>query len=136
MKGAKGFTLIELMISVAIIGILASVVYPAYSEYVLKSRRSEAMRLLVEAAAKQEQYYSDFKTYTTNMTELGYSANPYVSDSGYYSISVTTSSSNISSQFTLKATAKSLQTKDTSCKELSFDHVGRKTATSNDCWVN
>jgi len=130
----KGFTLIEVMIVVAIIGILASVAYPSYTEYVQESRRSEALRALVEAASKQEQYFADFKTYTTNLTELGYSTNPHTTEGGFYSISVTTVSANIGFEYELKATAQSLQAKDTSCLEMTLDHVGRKGATTSNCW--
>ncbi len=72
MKHQQGFTLIEAMITVAIIAILAMVALPAYQGYVAKGVRSEAAAILFDAAARQEQYYSDFHTYTSDMTALGY----------------------------------------------------------------
>lgn len=60
---AKGFTLIELMIVVAIVGILAAVAYPSYVEYIKKGKRSEAKAGLLEAVQNLERYYSANGTY-------------------------------------------------------------------------
>ena len=57
-----GFTLIEVMITVAIIGILSAVALPSYQSYIQKSRRSEARVVLMDAASKQEQYILNFRT--------------------------------------------------------------------------
>ena len=53
----RGFTLIELMIVVAIIGILAAIAYPSYDEYVKRSNRTEGQALLSDASARQERYF-------------------------------------------------------------------------------
>jgi type IV pilus assembly protein PilE len=62
-KGVAGVTLIELMVVVVVIGILAGIVYPSYRNYAQKSRRSDAQILLLQAAAKQEKFFSDCATY-------------------------------------------------------------------------
>ncbi len=62
----KGFTLIELMITVAIVGILASIAYPSYREYVAKSRRAEARTVLLAAQQWMERFYSENYRYDKN----------------------------------------------------------------------
>jgi type IV pilus assembly protein PilE len=64
LRRVKGFTLIELMIVVGVIGILAAVGYPNYTEYVKKTRRSEIAALLIEEAHKLERFYSKTGQYT------------------------------------------------------------------------
>lgn len=63
MKSIRGVTLIELVVVVLIIGILAAIAYPSYRNYTQKSRRSDAQILLLQAAAKQEKFFSDCATY-------------------------------------------------------------------------
>lgn len=63
MKKIAGFTLIELMVVVVVIGILASVAYPSYSDYVVRGRLSEPRAKLSEMRTRLEQYYQDRRTY-------------------------------------------------------------------------
>lgn len=81
----RGFSLIELMIAVAIVGVLASIVFPSYRQYVIESRRSEAMAMLLQVMQQQERFYTEELSYTTNLTQLGFSANP-PSEGGNYAI--------------------------------------------------
>lgn len=59
----RGFTLIELMITVAIVGILAAIAFPSYQAYILRGQRSEGRAMLLDAAARQERFYSDCNKY-------------------------------------------------------------------------
>jgi type IV pilus assembly protein PilE len=131
----KGFTLVELMITVAIVGILAAVVYPSYSAFIVRSDRSEAQRELMRLANLQEQLFVDRRTYSANMIQLGMTANPYITESKNYSIAATIA--NNGTTFTLTATAKNSQLRDTDCLTLTINEAGQQDATgsaSNTCW--
>jgi len=65
---SNGFTLIEMMIVVVIIGVLASIAYPAYNRYSTQTRRSDAKIALTQVASEQERFYSDCNWYATNLT--------------------------------------------------------------------
>jgi len=134
LKDKKGFTLIELLISVAIVGILAAVAYPSYTDFVLRSNRTEAQSELLRIANLQEQYFIDNRAYTADMTELGLSADPFITENGYYSID-TSAFSAVASTYTLTATAKGSQLSgDTDCTTINVNEVGRKTAETATCW--
>lgn len=87
---AKGFTLIELMIVVAVIGIIAAIAYPAYQGQVQKTRRTDGKAKLMEIMQAQERNYTVSLTYVTDLTLLGYPANPTLSDEGNYQVSAAT----------------------------------------------
>lgn len=124
-----GFTLIELMITVAIIGILASIAYPSYTDFITRSNRSEGQRELLRYANLQEQVYVDSRFYAANMKGLGKSTVTIKTNSENYIISV---SDQTATTFTLKAEAQNNQTSDTGCTTLTVDEIGTKTPTI--CW--
>jgi type IV pilus assembly protein PilE len=132
----KGFTLIELMIAIAIVGILSAVAYPSYTDYVTRSNRSEAQRELLRLANLQEQLFVDSRSYTANMKELGMSADPFITESGLYSIDATVSGTDSSkTSFVLTATAKGTQAnRDAECLTFTVNELGKKSGKSADCW--
>ena len=130
LQNKKGFTLIELMIVVAIIALLASIGYPAYTDYVIRGKRSEGRATLLDAAAKQERYYSDNNQFATLET-VGISTS---SDNDYYTLSMTLDDTNNQS-FTLTATPSTI---DADCTTLTYTNAGTKDFTGSGdlktCW--
>jgi type IV pilus assembly protein PilE len=70
----RGFSLIELMIAVAVVAILATIAYPSYENYVRKAKRAMAQAALLEIASKQQTYLLDRRVYSDSLTDLGFAA--------------------------------------------------------------
>lgn len=131
-KSTIGFTLIEVMITVAIVGILAAIAYPSYTSYVAKSNRGEGQRELLRIANLQEQYYVDNRTYTSDLTKLGLDKSPFITEHGHYSIAATVPAGGAT--FTLTATAKGTQASaDSACSPMKVTDTGEKTP-DDSCW--
>ena len=128
-KKIRGFSLIELLIAVAIVGILAGVAYPSYTDYVISSNRSEAQRELLRYANLQEQVYIDSRSYAVNMEGLGESSIKIKTPSKNYLIDV---QAQTATTFTLRAKAKLGQLNDTGCTSLKINELGVKTPKA--CW--
>lgn len=132
-----GFTLIELMVVVAVLAILASIAYPLYTEQARKGRRVEGRDALLAIAQAEERYYTVNGAYTGAISNLGVSSvncsvNPCISrDKGYYSLSVAATTST----FTATATpvAGGGQASD-SCTGMTVNQLGVKGGTGTGCW--
>lgn len=131
-----GFTLIELMIVVAVIAILVSIVVPMYRDYVVRSNRADAIIALTELANLQEKHYSNEMAYTTTLANLSY---PATSPNDSYSLAITASGT---VDYTLTATPVGRQLQDDpTCQQLTLNSFGQRWAqdsdgndTSQQCW--
>ena len=137
-----GFTLIEVMIVVVVIGVLIAIALPGYESSMQKGRRADAKSALLSAASRQEQYMLDRGTYVDDMQELGFAADPMVSEEGHYQVVATDcngATADLDRCYRLTATARvgSPQVKDTRCASFVLNSNGVKTATGSDtdsCW--
>jgi type IV pilus assembly protein PilE len=128
----RGLGLIEVLVVLAIMGILASVLLPGYQEHVLKSYRAEAMQALLKVAGLQEMLLVDQRRYSADMTELGFAAKQFFTESGRYKISAVITEQG----YQLKAQAQQAQTEDKSCQIFLLNSYGQKSSEpSSACWT-
>lgn len=135
---ARGFSLIELMIAVVIVGILAAIAIPSYSNYVARGNRSAAESYILGAANKQEQYMLDARQYATTLALLNLSTAP-TEVSSNYAISISADNSATPPTYTITATPTGSQaSRDTQCGNLTINQSGTKgisgTGSVDSCW--
>ena len=128
MKRSKGFTLIELMIAVTIVGILAAVAYPAYLDQIRKSRRAEAQSALLNIAARQQQMLLDSRSYATSIGALNVTVPAGVQAN--YTVALTVDSTTVP-LFTVTAAPLGKQVAD-KCGTLGITQTGAKSPAG--CW--
>ncbi len=155
MRKSRGFSLIEMMVTVAIVGILAAIAYPSYRTYVLRTQRAVAKTAMAEVVARQEGYFVDRKRYATTLSALGYAAATLYlttdgalsatnSDSSIYSLNLAGNSASCPASGSATAMAYSIvatplngQTQDKNCMSLCLTASGIKSASGNSttrCW--
>jgi len=151
----RGYTLIEILIVVAILGILAAVAIPSYQNSVLASNRSVAQAALLDLANRQEQFFLNSRTYSADLTDLGYPAGMVFSNGGSSALAMNDNHSLVESTstqrlyfiqidaanattFSLSAVPQLNQAGDAECGTLGLTSSGVKaeTGTGNvaDCW--
>jgi type IV pilus assembly protein PilE len=141
MRATRGFTLLELMITVVIVAIFAAIALPSYQEQIRKTRRADARQELMRLATAQERFYTNCNSYAKTLSGsqakcegLGAAGATLDSENGYYKISLAGAGGN----YTLTAEAQKGQEKDTKCGNLSLTDAGVKGATGTlgaaECW--
>lgn len=132
---ASGFTLIELMIVVAIVGILAAIAYPAYQEQVRKTKRAEGQAELMDIAQRLERCYTLYGSYNDATCPIS-NGDTIMSAEDHYEVTVVSAAAT----FTLTAVGQGDQAND-KCGDLTYDNTGAKGianadagVTWQDCW--
>lgn len=121
-----GFTLIELMVALALVALLASIALPSYTEMLQRTRRSEAREALSDFAARQESFFLNNKAYSTTISALGRNAS---TENGHYVISIPAAGT---LTYTLRATAQAPQNADTDCATMNVTSAGHRSP--DNCW--
>ncbi len=138
LQSSKGFTLIELIITVAIVGILAAIAYPSYQDTIRKSRRSDARVALLDLQMAQEKYRQNCAQYATAIANSYACVNENktynlpgnsTSKKGYYQISIVMAGV---SAYMLNADPLGDQKNDTDCDPITLDQDGTGSPTA--CW--
>ena len=133
-KRIHGFTLIEVLLVIAIIGLLSALAFPMYQDQMMKARRADGHSLLTDIAARMERFYFDNTTYTTNMQSLGFAAADDVpSAEGHYTASVDnpTNGCPLTSCYSVTAEPQGVQETDGLCDDLTLNSKGEKTISGN-----
>jgi type IV pilus assembly protein PilE len=137
-RKTEGFSLIELLIAISIIGILASFAYPSYVDYMQQARRAQAQQIVLEIADREEMYLLDARAYTDSFTSLNFSASDWTCvaatcSNSYYivgdqvnGVGVTVDNSATPPTYTVTATAQGSQAAD---GDLTYSSAGVKTRT-------
>jgi type IV pilus assembly protein PilE len=146
LNGARGFTLMELIITMVIIGILAVVAIPQYSEYINRSRRAEAQAFLLEVAARQQHFLVDRRQYNAfksgelnNVEELpaagGLGMRRPANMATYYDVTSTVDNTTNPPTFTIAAAPKGSQSGER-CGTMTVDQAGERRTSTNatGCW--
>lgn len=141
----RGFTLIEVLTAMVVVGILAAIAIPSWRSHLLKARRSDARSALVALQKAQDQYFGRHARYAgsaqlTSPSPGGLGA-AETSPQGYYRIALETSADGLAYRAVARAESGEGQTDDSRCEEFSLDHNGQRRARdaggadrSQDCW--
>jgi len=138
MRKFLGFTLIEVLVTMAIVAILAAIAIPSYSQYVQKTRRTDAQEKLLDLAAQQERWFFNNNQYTINLTDIGGAT----SKDGYYTVTITDTGAAPYTKYKFTATPVTTksQSNDSDCTSFTIDNTGARhaykggTVKDDVCW--
>jgi len=117
---SKGFTLIELMIVIVIIGLLSAIAIPSYRDFVVRSNRADAKVALTEMANLQEKFYSEFGTYGDDPDDLNYP----VAIGDHYNVSIRNATATTYMLVAIPRPGTSQERDDDVCPELTLNNFG------------
>ena len=131
-KYNNGFTLIELMIVIAILAAIFAYALPNYRQYILRSHRTEAQNALMQVSHMQERFYANKNRFGSAEELALESIFPTPTDDNglYYTIGMESTATS----YTVTASAAGNQKDDTKCLKFSIDSLGNKKPTTNKCW--
>jgi len=137
---ALGFTLIELMIVVAIVAILAAIAFPSYDEYVRRGRRAELQTQILQAGQFMDRYFtSNNSTYAASVLPVGLASSPDNSSvaNRLYDIALTNVTANTYTLTGTRTAGKGMETD--ACGDFTLLHTGEKNLANNtkpvaECW--
>lgn len=132
-----GFSLLELLIVVAVFSIIMSMSVAGYRQYITRANRVDATALLLRVAAAQERHYLEQNTYTNDLVALGFP--DARSEKGYYALAVAPALGGLVIGYTATATVVDgeRQSDDAKCQELSVNESGLRASTPEEpeiCW--
>ncbi|HVS25029.1 MAG TPA: type IV pilin protein [Gammaproteobacteria bacterium] len=139
-RRVAGFTLIEIVVTLSIIGLLAAIAYPSFMSSVRRGNHTDAQAAITRLTNNLERFFATNGTYTTDVTQLGFVlvAGVAYSEKGHYSLTVAAGPSGIGSSYVVTTTAKAgdMQAGDTGCTVLTLDSLGVRTPNPNatNCW--
>lgn len=131
----KGFTLIELMVAVAILAIIMAIAIPSYQEYVVRSNRAEAKTILMQTAQALERCYTRYNAYNDSDCQVSF---PVDSENGWYQMATGDQTLNAANFQLTAVPQKSQATRDTECANFTLSQNGTRGVTGSgsveDCW--
>ena len=128
-RRGKGFTLIEIMITVAIVAILAAVAFPSYQNQVRQSRRADAKALMLDLTQQLERRYTTDRTYVNLTAVCGQSVQSPTTGTAWYQVSTVCTAS----AYTVTGTPQGTQANDV-CGTMTINTIGTRTPSTDGCW--
>jgi type IV pilus assembly protein PilE len=130
-KTDRGFSMVEMLIVMVIIGILAAVAFPSYQDSLIRGRRTDAKVALNDMSQRLERCFTQFGAYDADDCDIDA---PTDSPEGFYSVDIDDVDAG---SYTLSAAPQGAQENDVACGTLGMDNTGAHTATGDDtdrCW--
>lgn len=130
---SHGFTLVEMMIVIAIVAILAAIAIPSYHDYIVTTRRSDGQIALLDLSTRLERFFNENNSFVGASIPTIY---PATSPEGFYNLQITNTTA---TNYTIQAIPQGPQTSDSLCGTLTFNALGQKGANGSiadplDCW--